>query len=159
LQHNELLNLAYSDGNRDCYGLVRRYYLKEYGIQLRNYARPIGFDHQGLDLLADNFEKEGFEKLPSFSQKNLEKGDGILLKIAGGKAINHVGVYIGNGYFLHHLYGRPSEISPFDPRWFARTVFVVRHPDVQEANHKAVKEVNLLDMLPPHLKERMGHGS
>jgi cell wall-associated NlpC family hydrolase len=158
MQVNELINLPYTDGAQDCYGLVRQYYLKEYGIQLRNYARPIGFDHEGLDLIADNFRKEGFETLPTFSQHSLEKGDGILLRIAGGKAINHVGVYLGKGYFLHHLYGKLSEVSYFDPRWFARTIFVVRHPDIREANCKATKEVNLLDLLPPHLKERMGYG-
>ncbi len=159
LQINNFINMPYTDGDQDCYGLVRRYYLSEYGILLRNYARPIGFDHEGLDLIFDNFQKEGFESLKTFSQNSLEKGDGILLQIAGGKAVNHVGVYLGNGYFLHHLYGKLSEVSYFDPRWFARTAFVVRHPDVREANCKAIQQVNLLDHLPPHLKERMGYGN
>ncbi len=155
---NTLINIPYTDGDQDCYGLVRRYYLKEYGIALRNYARPIAFDHEGLNLIADNFHKEGFVTLPTFSQHSVEKGDGLLFQIAGGKAVNHVGVYLGNGCFLHHLYGKLSEVSCFDPRWVARTMFVVRHPDVREANCKAVQEVNLLDFLPQQVKERIGYG-
>lgn len=158
MQVNELVNIPYTDGDQDCYGLVRQYYLTHYGIQLRNYARPIGFDHNGLSLITDNFRKEGFEVIPTFNQRSLEKGDGILLQIARGKAVNHVGVFLGNGYFLHHLYGKLSEVSYYDPRWFNRTAFIVRHPDVREANCKAIQEVNLLDLLPPHLKERLSYG-
>jgi hypothetical protein len=46
-----LLNKPYRDGADDCYGLAREYYEEEYGLSLRNYARPIGFDQAGIPLL------------------------------------------------------------------------------------------------------------
>lgn len=158
LDLNDILNKPYKDGCHDCYGLARQYYAKEYGLALRNYARPIGFDHEGLDLLRDNFDKEGFELIKTQSVSSLEKGDGLLFSIAGSKTINHVGVYIGSGYFVHHLYQKMSKCESLDTRWYNRIVAAVRHPDITELNLARITTVSLLDILPPHLRASVQAG-
>ena len=147
----DLLNKPYQEGKSDCYGLARAYYQKEYGLQLRNYARPLGFDHEGLDLLKDNFSKEGFKVVTTTGVSSLEKGDGLLFSILGSRTVNHVGVYIGSGYFIHHLYGKMSKCEALDQRWYQR-IALVRHPDVISTNVSRIGKVNLLDLLPPHLR-------
>lgn len=151
----ELLNKPYKDGKDDCYGLARQYYQQEYGLTLRNYARPIGFDHEGLDLLMGNFIKEGFCSLPVSGISYLEKGDGLLFSILGSKTVNHVGVYVGSGYFIHHLYEKMSKCESLDQRWYQRIALVVRHPEVSTTNIKRIGKTNLLDLLPPHLRLRV----
>ena len=151
----DLLNKPYQAGKYDCYGLARSYYRLEYGLNLRNYARPLGFDHEGLDLLAENFKKEGFEVVPARGISSLEKGDGLLFSIMGSKTVNHVGVYIGSGYFIHHLYNKMSKCESLDQRWYQRIALVVRHPDVIATNTSRIGRVSLLDLLPPHLRLRV----
>lgn len=150
-----LLNRPYQDGKFDCYGLARDYYKEEFGLVLRNYARPIGFNYEGLNLLADNFAKEGFEAIPLSGITALRKGDGLLFAILGSKTLNHVGVYIGSGYFIHHLCNGMSKCESLDTRWFNRIALVVRHPDITTINESRIGTVSLLELLPPHLRAKV----
>lgn len=151
----ELLNKPYTDGQQDCYGLARQYYEGEYGLILRNYARPIGFDEANLPLLDENFQREGFMSLGVPAMIALERGDGLLFNLFHSKHVNHVGVYIGNGYFIHHLYQKVSVCDRLDARWYNRVMRVVRHPDITLANDTRMTKVSILDLLPPHLRGRV----
>lgn len=149
----DYLGRRYLDGRHDCYGLVRDFYRREYGLTLRNYARPVGFDHSGLLLLTDNFRREGFE-IVNTPIALLEPGDGLLMMLAS-RQVNHVGVYIGERKFLHHLYQRPSSAEILDPRWQQRLSLIVRHPDVTEQNRRNQPKQVFLDLLPPHLRNKV----
>ena len=149
----DYLGRRYLDGRHDCYGLVRDFYRREYGLTLRNYARPVGFDHSGLLLLTDNFRREGFE-IVNTPIALLEPGDGLLMMLAS-RQVNHVGVYIGEKKFLHHLYQRPSSVETLDPRWQQRLSLIVRHPDVTEQNRRNQPKQVFLDLLPPHLRNKV----
>jgi cell wall-associated NlpC family hydrolase len=149
----DYLGRRYLDGRHDCYGLVRDFYRREYGLILRNYARPVGFDHSGLLLLTDNFRREGFE-IVNTPISLLEPGDGLLMMLAS-RQVNHVGVYIGEKKFLHHLYQRPSSAEMLDPRWQQRLSLIVRHPDVTEQNRRNQPKQVFLDLLPPHLRNKV----
>jgi len=149
----DYLGRRYLDGRHDCYGLVRDFYRREYGLTLRNYARPVGFDHSGLLLLTDNFRREGFE-IVNTPIALLEPGDGLLMMLAS-RQVNHVGVYIGEKKFLHHLYRRPSSVETLDPRWQQRLSLIVRHPDVTEQNRRNQPKQVFLDLLPPHLRNKV----
>lgn len=149
----DYLGRRYLDGRHDCYGLVRDFYRREYGLTLRNYARPVGFDHSGLLLLTDNFRREGFE-IVNTPIALLEPGDGLLMMLAS-RQVNHVGVYIGERKFLHHLYQRPSSAEVLDPRWQQRLSLIVRHPDVTEQNRRNQPKQVFLDLLPPHLRNKV----
>lgn len=148
-----LLGLNYNPGKDDCYGLARRLYSAVYGIELANYARPVGFDHAGLNLIVDNFHREGFQDCQT---PELEAGDGLLFGVGSDK-INHIGVYVGNQQFIHHRFDRQSCLDPLDLRWKRRLLGRVRHPDVTEYNRVNQEKVGLEDFLPPHLKRRLGN--
>jgi cell wall-associated NlpC family hydrolase len=144
-KYQDLLDIPYVDGDQDCYGLVRKYYLKNYELSLRNYARPIDFADT-FDLISANFIREGFE-IKDISLDHLEIGDGLLLTLNNRKYVNHVGVFVGNSYVLHHLYKRSSSIDALTQVWKNRITSVVRHPDVTELNRTIAKPINFLDLI------------
>lgn len=144
----------YKLGRDDCYGLVRRWYRDKYGLNLTNYARPFAFEEDGLNLLTDYFNKEGFV-IVSVPFNRLEIGDGILMRLANRTGhVNHVGVYVGNQYMLHHLFNQKSVADPLNSRWTSRVVDVVRHPDVTAKNMELMETIDILHLLPPHLKAK-----
>lgn len=147
-----LLNKPYRDGVDDCYGLAREYYEEEYGLSFRNYARPIGFDEAGIPLLDQYFGAEGFVTINPTSIINLERGDGLLFNLFKSKTANHVGVYIGNGYFIHHLYQKVSTCDRLDARWYNRISRTLRHPDITAQNESRMTKMSILEALPPHLR-------
>lgn len=136
----------YVPGKEDCYGLLRRYYWKNYGLRLENYARPEGFSQFGMDLINKNLEAEGFQYVEA-SLNHLEIGDGIIMAIGRTEIANHVGVYVGNRMFLHHLHGQRSIAENFSERWKARVLNIVRHPGVTSQNTMAPDSV--MKIFPP----------
>lgn len=152
---NPYVGLPYIDGQQDCYGLVRRIYQEHFGMRLRNYARPVGFDHYGVDLIEENFRREGFSVI-NLPLTELEPGDGLLFAVAS-RMINHIGIVTQGDMFLHHLYQRVSSHDALDVRWKNRLVHVVRHPDVTEFNQKNRESLDLLSLIPPHLRMRFDH--
>lgn len=131
-KYKDLLGLPYIEGTQDCYGLLRQYYAINYGLSLRNYARPLDFA-DSFDLISQNFSSEGFIVL-DVSLDRLQIGDGLLFRLNNKRFVNHVGAFVGNGYVLHHLYQRLSSIDALTQVWKNRVVSVVRHPEVVELN-------------------------
>lgn len=145
---DHLVDVPYEQGLNDCYGLARRYYNDLYGLRLKNYARPLAFDHSGIDLVAENFDEEGFIRT-EVPFNRLEIGDGLLIYVASDR-LNHVGIYVGGGYFLHHLYNRKSSIDYLDEAWRRRIGLVVRHPFVTEKNSQNIPEVDFFSLVKNH---------
>lgn len=152
LNYENLIGVPYVDGSQDCYGLLRKYYAQVYGLQLRNYARPIDFAFH-LDLIVDNFRREGFE-ICETSLDQLQLGDGLLFCLNRAKYVNHVAAFVGNGWMLHHLYNKESNKDALTPAWRQRVVSVVRHNDVVDQNKLLHSKVGLMDFLPEHLRAR-----
>jgi cell wall-associated NlpC family hydrolase len=151
--------VPYKVGRDDCYGLARRWLKDKYGVTLTNYARPFGFEEEGLNLLTDFFQKEGFV-IVSVPFNRLEIGDGLIMRLANRSGNpNHVGVYVGNGYMLHHLYNQKSVADPLTTRWTSRVVDIYRHPDVTAKNQELNAKVDILNFLPPHLKAKYERAS
>lgn len=147
-KYKDLLGLPYLEGNQDCYGLLRRYYALNYGLSLRNYARPLDFA-DSIDLITQNFSNEGFIIL-DVSLDRLQIGDGLLFRLNNKRFVNHVGAFVGNGYVLHHLYQRLSSIDALTQVWKNRVVSVVRHPEVTELNRSVNSTFNFHDLLKSH---------
>jgi cell wall-associated NlpC family hydrolase len=144
----------YVVGRDDCYGLVRRWVKDKYGMKLTNYARPFMFEENGLPLLTDHFQREGF-LIVNVPFNRLEIGDLLLMRLANKSGhANHIGVYVGNGYMLHHLFNRPSVADPLTSRWTGRVLDVIRHPDITETNQALIEKVDLLTYLPPHMRAK-----
>ena len=88
----------------DCYTLVRDWYAREYGIQLRDYDRRDKFWDRGENLYLDNFAAEGFQKIPV---EEVQRGDLILMNLVSPLP-NHAAIYMGDQQVLHHVQGRLS---------------------------------------------------
>ena len=160
-RYKHLLNLPYDDGDADCYGLVRRFYADNYGIELPNYARSSSFFSDGIDLVTPFIQEEDF-KVVDCAPSRLEVGDGLLLCVPGRQwpegMINHIAVFVGNGTFLHHLYLKPSCEDYMSPSWSRRIMGVLRHPEIAEKNAAFLSQdsVDLLTLLPDHVKRKHG---
>ena len=62
----------------DCYSLVRDWYAREWGIELRDYDRRDQWWDHGENLYLENFQKEGFHKIPV---EELQRGDALLMQL------------------------------------------------------------------------------
>ena len=88
----------------DCYTLVRDWYAREYGIKLRDYDRRDQWWDHGENLYLENFQKEGFYKIPV---EDLRRGDALLMNLVS-PVPNHAAIYLGDSRVLHHVQGRLS---------------------------------------------------
>lgn len=89
---SSLIGRSYSD--IDCWGVVREFYKREFGIELKRYYDDIPSSKDEAKSLIYSHMAE-FEKV----QKPEEKGDILLIKIMGVES--HIAVYLGDGKMLH----------------------------------------------------------
>jgi len=107
----------------DCYTLVRDWYLREYGIQLRDYQRRDKFWERGENLYLDNFSAEGFRKIPV---EEVQRGDLILMNLVSPLP-NHAAIYMGDQQVLHHVQGRLSSRDVYGGYYGKSTACALRH--------------------------------
>jgi proteasome lid subunit RPN8/RPN11 len=116
----------YLPGVFDCYGLVRDYYKREFGISLRNYALETN-EHRlwlpGHSYFVDKFEQEGFVQL---FDAELKTGDCLLMQSTDAPP-DHVMIYIGDQMILHHVSGRLSARNVYGGYWQKHTTHHLRH--------------------------------
>lgn len=152
LEHRE-----FAAGSTDCLGLVRDLYKLNFGIEMRNYARPSDWDADKLDLINAVYQREGFEKLSHWSVGDLRPGD-ILCMCVGSSNVNHMGVYVGDNQFIHHLRGNLSSRGPLETRWLHYTAFLLRHPDVPDLRPE-MREITIEELLSDRYKIETGSSS
>ena len=148
LKYEHLQGIPFSHGQDDCFNIIRRFFFDNFGIEIRNYARPDDWWEHGFNFYVDNLEKEGFEIVQNDSPRNLRPADVFLIAIRSPVA-NHSAIHLGNGQILHHFYNRLSEVSPYRGVWRNNTMAVVRHKDVPDLTAET-EEVDLMNFLPPH---------
>lgn len=119
----------WDEGFSDCYRIALDYYEKELGIPVRVVATPKNYTLQMMtyskvNLFVENFAACGFEQvlIP-------EPGDAVLIQsgLATFDGPDHVGVYLGDGKFLHHYRNRLSVVQPYSSMWRQKTSMVLRH--------------------------------
>ncbi len=111
-------------GSDDCYGLVREFYEKEFGVKLTNYARVDNWWNEGGNMYMDNFKKEGFYLLGDRDEPLF--GDLYLIAFCAPVAC-HAAIYIGDGKILHHVTNRISCVERYRGCWRNWTVARIRH--------------------------------
>lgn len=118
-----LLGREFVHGVLDCYSLVRDYYARECGIALADYPRGWQWWDGGQDLYRENFEREGFARIPL---EDLKAHDALLLHLQSDVP-NHAAVYLGNGQIMHHVFGRLSTRDVYGGYWRKATHCALRH--------------------------------
>lgn len=151
MKTDHLIGRKFIHGSADCYGLVRDFYRDNFGVQLRNYARPDDHWDAGHNLYMDCFFDEGFRVLHCHPLE-WRPGDAILMAIRSPVA-NHAGVFIEGGQVLHHLWGRFSIVEPYAGLLRNTTVAVLRHKDV---NYTVTPtQLDLMEIIPDALQRRL----
>lgn len=144
-QYSPLLNRRYDLGFVDCFSLVRDFHLQQYEILLPNYARPSGYAENGL--FEQILSSEEFIKKPA-ARENIKEGSVLAFRVASDR-VNHLGIYVGNNLFIHHLHGGLSREDNLDQKWFRRLVYVVRHQDAP----LPLQTKTVSDFLSPYFKQ------
>ena len=84
----------------DCSGLIVRIYQDKCGISLPHSARRL------------------FEEGNALSLRSLEVGDLVFFRQGRGTPPSHVGMYLGNGRFIHSESGRGVIITKMGNRYY-----------------------------------------
>lgn len=103
----ELLGRIYVSGVTDCFTLVRDYYIKEYDHFMDLMPRSSNWVDEDPTFLIENINSQGFKKVI----KGAEQVGDVLVFAYGTRHHSHLGVYIGEGKFIHHLQKIPSCID------------------------------------------------
>jgi proteasome lid subunit RPN8/RPN11 len=120
----DYLKRPYITGIFDCYGLVRDYYRREYGIHLTNHQRiNLETGEVAYDKFLKYYEDEGFVRVMDDSY---QVGDVMLMQLMD-KQPNHVAIYIGNNLIMHHNLDRLSKVDIWGGYWQKFTVARLRH--------------------------------
>lgn len=149
-----LLGLPYQSGNQDCYGLARRYYKERYDLTLLNFARPEQWwSEPNMDILTQFLDTDGWTQV-GCNSRLLRPGDGLIFSLVHDKA-NHVGVYVGNGMFIHHLWNNFSREEAVTPKWTNRLLHVVRHKEVTAFLDKNQTKLDYSTIMPEYAKRKI----
>lgn len=131
MNYDNLIGRPFKWGTTDCMSLVLDFYKQNFGIEIRNYARPTNWDPDKLDLMRLLPQREGFTTLTEYAPADLRPGD-VLCVATGSSAPAHFAVYLGDNKLLHHRWGQFSNEEPFREFWRRAVCFVLRHPDVPD---------------------------
>ena len=107
----------------DCWTLIRDYYQREYGVELRDYDRRDGFWLRGESMYVDNLPNEGFRPIPV---QDVQPGDLILMQLVSPLP-NHAAIYLGDQQILHHVQARLSTRDVYGGYYAKSTVSGYRH--------------------------------
>lgn len=145
--YSDMLTQKHVMGKSDCLSLVRDLLLKAYGISIPNYARPEFFYLPQLDLFERVKQEEFWVKRPTLDLKDMQAGDILNFKVRS-ENVNHLGVYLGNRMFLHHLIGSNPNEESLSPVWMRRLDLVAYHRDMEIVTPK----FSVIDLMPNYQK-------
>lgn len=107
------MNRQHVTGTDDCYTLVREWYWRELSILLPEFKA----DRQLM--LSGNFDM--FDSHPEAAKWERvifpQHGDAVLFKFGDAKSPNHCGIYLEDGWLLHHFYDRLSTVEKLEGTW------------------------------------------
>ncbi|MCU5775237.1 C40 family peptidase [Winslowiella arboricola] len=130
----ELVGRQWLLGYADCWTLIMDYFRQEHGIRLNNWSVDREWWKDGTEnLYDDNWQAEGFIEVPA---AEMRPGDMIMMQLSA-PVTNHAAIYQGNNIILHHNYGVLSTRVPYGQYYRDRTVRIVRHKELFNAENSA----------------------
>lgn len=151
LRYSHLLGHQFLFGTRDCFSLLRDFYIDNFDIVMPNYARPNEFWKYGMDMYRDRYVRCGFAPLDCHPSE-YRPGDVVLMAIRSSTS-NHAGVLVENGKMIHHMPGKFSEEVTYGGLWRNTTSAVLRHRDVVVETVEV--PTNMSDYLSPRTIEKL----
>lgn len=132
-EYDEILNLPWT-GKRlyGCYEIIRKYYMFRHGYELIDFnARKVTrFTDDAVNEQGASYVYRSNWGDTELDISQLQQDDVLVFRLytdpmGGGYSTNakhnipnHGGVYLGNGWMLHHPYGGVSElVDLFDPNY------------------------------------------
>ena len=119
-------------GFADCWTLIREWYQREKGIETGSYSVDYEWWVDGKEnRYDDNWQKEGFVEVPA---DQMQPGDMVMMQIQS-PVTNHAAIYLGDNLILHHMTDQLSARVPYGKYYRDRTVRVVRHKELMNAEN------------------------
>lgn len=118
-REDSLENRTYIPNVSDCFTIARDYFWQARKVDIGSHPRPAEWQEWNPHYILQTYAKIGFEEV-----KELQEGDVILFSV-GSRNVNHIGIYVGEGNFIHHLYNRKSSIDILD-KWKRQIVKYLR---------------------------------
>lgn len=108
------------------------------GMDCSGFARTIYSNLFGIELPHNSAAQFSFPKLHKIDEDELQTGD--LVFFSRKKRINHVGVYLGDGNFIHATNGKGIVISSLDDQhWKSRMVGTKRPMSFDKTGMEALQ--------------------
>ena len=101
----------------DCVGLVIDYYDQKLGIKLPPCPRTITDMRQGFANLGAYLALSGMVPI-----KEPRKNGIVGMSFNANNALDHVGIYLGDGWILQHLVNHQSKKMVYGSRWTDHTI-------------------------------------
>ena len=95
--------------------------------------------------------EDGWEQL-GLNTRQLKIGDGLVFSLISGRP-NHVGMYVGNGMFIHHVWHQFSCEEALMEKWKSRLLMIVRHPEVEKSGMGMSPVFDLTSASPRRFRE------
>ena len=149
IEYENLLGIPWAYNTADCFSLCRAFYANNWGMDIPAIAHPLLWEatHPELDLIRTNIANCGFASV-DVDPRTICVGDALLMQIGSGvRVINHCGVYVGGGCFIHQPFRAPSRKDLWAGEWRNATLIVVRHPQVPQEDSRPT--LNVLDIIAP----------
>lgn len=149
MDYNNYIGLPYKDNGRDesgidCWGLVRLFYKREYDIDIPSYTEQyVGRDDPTLTATITKFKADSWIKT-----NEPEPGNVVLFNILGQPT--HVGIYLGEGKFLHSRGGLDSVVeSTTNTKWKNRIEGYYKYSPIVEihGNEHPLKTKVITDVV------------
>ena len=118
-----LVGREYCWGSLDCWSCVRDWYRQEWSLDLPDWDRPKRKTWDEAPQFDQLYAEAGFREV---DLKQLQVGDALLMAI-GAVGLNHIAVYVGDQYVLHHLNERLSSRDLLGDWLLKCTGKVLRH--------------------------------
>jgi proteasome lid subunit RPN8/RPN11 len=97
-----VLGKNYVSNVDDCFTLARDFYYTNFNVDVGVHPRPADWEEWNQHYILQNYAKLGFTEV-----KKAEFGDILLFTIAS-RTVNHIGIFLQEDTFIHHLHGRKS---------------------------------------------------
>jgi len=112
-------------GMVDCLTLVQDYFLETHNIVLPDMTRHAGWEARKEDLFRKNFANFGFSVVEDAPRKS-----DLFLMQTRYPFPHHVGIFLGDGFFLHHCSDRLSCKDRWAGVWKQGTTHILRHKEL-----------------------------